>query len=80
MFRALMCAKAFPGLKWIRTYHTAGVKTAYCVYRAHSADDVRAYSRLANIAFDEVMEVAELTEETYWTPEVEDERVPALAG
>jgi hypothetical protein len=85
MFRALLCAQSFPGFKWIRTYYTEDSKKAFCVYEANSADDVRAYSRLANIPYDAVIEVEELTRETYWTPAFEDaatpgELAPALAN
>ncbi|MEX0783274.1 MAG: nickel-binding protein [Dehalococcoidia bacterium] len=80
IFRALVCTKAFPGMKWIRTYYTPGVKAAYCVYEAKSADDIAAYSRLANAPYDEIVEVGELTRDAYWTPEVERERAPLLVG
>lgn len=80
MFRTLVCTKAFPGLRWIRTYHTPGGERAYCVYEANSRDDVHRYSRAANVPYDEIIEVGELTRELYWTPEIEQARVPALAS
>lgn len=80
MFRALVCTQAFPGLKWIRSYTTEAVQTSYCVYEANSADDIRAYSRMASIPYDEILEVGELTREAYWTPALNDGRPPALAS
>ena len=88
MFRGLICSKAFPGLKWIRTYYTDGVSTAWCVYEANTLQDVAEYSRRASLAYDEIVEIAELTQESYWTPRRREivhgvdseERVPALAS
>ena len=80
MFRALICSKAIPGLTWIRTYHTPGVKTAWCVYEANCAEDIATYSRLADIAYDDIIEVGELTQEAYWSPEPQEERELSLAG
>ena len=88
MFRGLICSKEFPGLKWLRTYHTDGMTSAWCVYEANSIDDVAEYSNRASLDYDEIVEIAELTHESYWTPrksEMTDgvdteERIPALAS
>jgi hypothetical protein len=75
MFRALVCSNSIAGLKWIRTYYTPGVKTSWCVFEANSAEDIAAYSRLANIPYDDIIEVAEITRDAYWSPEPEEDRV-----
>ncbi len=87
MFRGLICSKEFPGLKWLRTYYTEGVTTSWCVYEAASLQDVAEYSKRASLQYDEIVQIAELTDESYWTPQRRElaheanaeERVPALA-
>src|SRR5688572_13063656 len=57
MFRGLICSKEFPGLKWLRTYHTDGMTSAWCVYEANSIDDVAEYSNRASLDYDEIVEI-----------------------
>lgn len=64
-YRARMAQKAFPGMKWLRSYYEPELQRTTCIYEAESADHIRQHAAMAGIPCDAVAEVVELLPEEF---------------
>lgn len=48
-------------VRWIRSFLTPSTEETYCVFQAPSADEVEEANRRAQIPFEEIQEIAEMT-------------------
>jgi hypothetical protein len=76
--RATICAAAFTGLRWRRSYWDPERGILRCYYEARNAKDIEEHSLRAAIPCDEIVEVSEVLPETYAA--VTSEPVPASVG
>ena len=78
MFRSMVCVKAFPGMRWVRSYGNEKSEESMCLYEAQSLEDVWAFTRMAHVQVDDIWEVSEVNPDVYWSGR--EEREPALAS
>ena len=76
--RATICAAAFTGLHWKKSYWDPARGELRCYYEARSAKDIEEHSLRAAIPCDEVVEVNEILPEAYAA--VAAEPIPAAVG
>lgn len=53
-------ANQMPGVRWIRSYYSAGEGKIYCEYEAPSVESVMEHARKAGLPFDHAEVVREL--------------------
>lgn len=58
--RSIEAAEQMPGVRWIRSYYSAGEGKIYCEYEAPSAEAIMEHARKAGIPFDHAEVVREL--------------------
>lgn len=63
--RAIICAAAFTGLRWRRSYWDPERGEIRCYYDARNARDIEEHSLRAAIPCDEIVEVNELLPENF---------------
>ena len=63
--RATICAAAFTGLRWKRSYWNPELGEIRCYYEARSAKDIEEHSLRSAIPCDEIFEVRELLPDAY---------------
>jgi len=64
-FRAIVCAAQFPGLKWRHSYWNPPGGYMDCIYEADDAGQLADHAKAARIPCDAVVEVQQVTPETY---------------
>lgn len=58
--RSIEAANQMPGVRWIRSYYSAGEGKIYCEYEAPSVESVMEHARKAGLPFDHAEVVREL--------------------
>ena len=58
--RSIETLEGMPGVRWIRSYYSAGEGKIYCEYEAPSVEAVLEHARIARIPFDRAQVVQEL--------------------
>jgi hypothetical protein len=58
--RSIETLEGMPGVRWIRSYYSAGEGKIYCEYEAPSAEAIIEHARKAGIPFDHAEVVREL--------------------
>jgi hypothetical protein len=58
--RSIETLKGTPGVRWIRSYYSAGEGKIYCEYEAPSVEAIIEHARMAGIPFDHAEVVREL--------------------
>lgn len=59
-YRALVCANAYKGMRWIRSYWDRENGQILCLYEARSREDLIQHSERSRIPCDEVREIMEI--------------------
>lgn len=58
--RSIEALEGMPGVRWIRSYYSAGEGKIYCEYEAPSVEAIIEHARKAGISFDHAEVVREL--------------------
>ncbi len=58
--RSIETLEGMPGVRWIRSYYSAGEGKIYCEYEAPSVEAIIEHARMAGLAFDHAEVVREL--------------------
>jgi hypothetical protein len=58
--RSIETLEGMPGVRWIRSYYSAGEGKIYCEYEAPSVEAIIEHARKAGIPFDHAEVVREL--------------------
>lgn len=59
-YRVMESAEQMPGVRWIRSYYSAGEGKIYCQYEAPGVEAIMEHARKAGIPFDHAEAVREL--------------------